>query len=76
MQIDKTQYEKVLSYIEHGKREGATLVTGGKPSGEKGYYIEPTIFSDVMVSPSPSDNCLLVELCEQRVFSVCGLFFH
>ncbi|XP_058206764.1 aldehyde dehydrogenase family 2 member C4-like isoform X2 [Rhododendron vialii] len=47
-QIDKTQYEKVLSYIEHGKREGATLVTGGKPCGEKGYYIEPTIFSDVM----------------------------
>ncbi|KAG5559380.1 hypothetical protein RHGRI_009049 [Rhododendron griersonianum] len=46
-QIDKTQYEKVLSYIEHGKREGATLVTGGKPCGEKGYYIEPTIFSEV-----------------------------
>ncbi|KAI8565545.1 hypothetical protein RHMOL_Rhmol03G0268400 [Rhododendron molle] len=46
-QIDKTQYEKVLSYIEHGKREGANLVTGGKPCGGKGYYIEPTIFSDV-----------------------------
>ncbi|PWA90821.1 aldehyde/histidinol dehydrogenase [Artemisia annua] len=46
-QVDKQQYEKVLSYIEHGKRQGATLLTGGKPCGEKGYYIEPTIFSDV-----------------------------
>ncbi|XP_031096207.1 aldehyde dehydrogenase family 2 member C4-like isoform X2 [Ipomoea triloba] len=46
-QVDKNQYEKILSYIEHGKREGATLLTGGKPCGEKGYYIEPTIFSDV-----------------------------
>uniref|UniRef100_A0A2N9FXN1 Aldehyde dehydrogenase domain-containing protein n=1 Tax=Fagus sylvatica TaxID=28930 RepID=A0A2N9FXN1_FAGSY len=46
-QIDKQQFEKILSYIEHGKREGATLLTGGKPLGEKGYYIEPTIFADV-----------------------------
>ncbi|KAF8393342.1 hypothetical protein HHK36_021585 [Tetracentron sinense] len=46
-QVDKKQFEKILSYIEHGKREGATLLTGGKPSGEKGYYIEPTIFTDV-----------------------------
>ncbi|KAL3828430.1 hypothetical protein ACJIZ3_017232 [Penstemon smallii] len=46
-QIDKKQYDKVLSYIEHGKREGATLLTGGKPLDRKGYYIEPTIFTDV-----------------------------
>lgn len=41
------QFDKILSYIEHGKREGTTLLTGGKSIGEKGYYIEPTIFSDV-----------------------------
>ncbi|EXB37033.1 Aldehyde dehydrogenase family 2 member C4 [Morus notabilis] len=46
-QVDKVQFEKVLSYIEHGNREGATLLTGGKPIGDKGYYIEPTIFTDV-----------------------------
>lgn len=46
-QVDEDQYEKVLQYIEHGKRQGATLLTGGKPYGEKGYYIEPTIFTDV-----------------------------
>ncbi|XP_024979209.1 aldehyde dehydrogenase family 2 member C4-like isoform X1 [Cynara cardunculus var. scolymus] len=46
-QVDKQQYEKVLSYIEHGKRQGATLLTGGKPWEKKGYYIEPTIFTNV-----------------------------
>ncbi|KAL8242999.1 hypothetical protein R6Q59_013301 [Mikania micrantha] len=46
-QNNKQQYEKVLSCIEQGKKEGATLVTGGKPIGKKGYYIEPTIFTDV-----------------------------
>ncbi|XP_031488766.1 aldehyde dehydrogenase family 2 member C4-like [Nymphaea colorata] len=46
-QIDRRQFEKVLAYIECGKKEGATLVTGGKACGSKGYYIEPTIFADV-----------------------------
>lgn len=46
-QTDKKQFERILSYIEHGKREGATLLAGGKHIGQKGYYIEPTIFADV-----------------------------
>ncbi|THU49104.1 hypothetical protein C4D60_Mb06t06030 [Musa balbisiana] len=46
-QVDKKQFEKVLKYIDHGKREGATILTGGKPCSEKGFYIEPTIFTDV-----------------------------
>ncbi|XP_008775315.3 aldehyde dehydrogenase family 2 member C4-like [Phoenix dactylifera] len=46
-QVDKKQFEKVLEYIEHGKKEGATILTGGRPCGDKGYYIEPTIFTDV-----------------------------
>ncbi|KAG6424169.1 hypothetical protein SASPL_114582 [Salvia splendens] len=46
-QVDEKQYNKILSYIEIGKKEGATLLTGGKPAANKGYYIEPTIFTDV-----------------------------
>ncbi|KAI3974007.1 hypothetical protein MKX01_030583 [Papaver californicum] len=46
-QVDKNQFNKILSYIEQGKKERATLLTGGKAVGEKGYYIEPTIFTDV-----------------------------
>ena len=46
-QNSKMQFEKILSYIESGKSEGATLHLGGKPASEKGYFIEPTIFTDV-----------------------------
>ncbi|KAG9152950.1 hypothetical protein Leryth_012561 [Lithospermum erythrorhizon] len=53
-QVDQKQYEKVLSYIELGKKEGATLLMGGKPLEGKGFYIEPTIFTDVTVANSNS----------------------
>ncbi|XP_051126612.1 aldehyde dehydrogenase family 2 member C4-like [Andrographis paniculata] len=46
-QVDKKQYEKVLSWIDRGKKDGATLVVGGKAYDRKGYYIEPTIFTNV-----------------------------
>lgn len=46
-QTNKIQFEKVLSYIESGKREGARLVTGGERLGNKGYFLKPTIFADV-----------------------------
>ncbi|CAM8888588.1 unnamed protein product [Rhodiola kirilowii] len=47
-QVNKQQFDKILSYIEHGKREGATLVAGGNALGDgRGYYVEPTIFTDV-----------------------------
>jgi aldehyde dehydrogenase (NAD+) len=50
-QVTKAQYEKVLGYIESGKSEGATLASGGVPHKQvgdgKGYFIEPTIFTDV-----------------------------
>ncbi|CAD0197099.1 unnamed protein product [Chrysodeixis includens] len=46
-QIDELMMNKVLNYIETGKKEGAKLVTGGKRVGDKGYFIEPTIFTDV-----------------------------
>lgn len=46
-QIDETQFKKVLDYIEHGKKEGAKLQAGGTRIGDKGYFIKPTVFSDV-----------------------------
>ncbi|KAI4724525.1 aldehyde dehydrogenase-like protein [Aureobasidium sp. EXF-10728] len=47
-QVTKKQYDSVLSYIERGKSEKATLVCGGGAvEGSKGYYIAPTVFSDV-----------------------------
>jgi len=38
---------KILGYIESGKKEGAKLLSGGARHGTKGYYVQPTIFSDV-----------------------------
>jgi|EP01083_Nonionella_stella_P000211 aldehyde dehydrogenase (NAD+) len=46
-QVDKVQYDKVMDYIESGKKEGATCEIGGKRHGDKGYYIEPTVFTNV-----------------------------
>jgi len=46
-QIDKIQFDKVLGYIETGKREGATCQTGGARHGSKGYFVQPTVFTDV-----------------------------
>ncbi|KAH6931951.1 hypothetical protein HPB50_001797 [Hyalomma asiaticum] len=46
-QISKEQMERVLSYIEVGKREGARLQCGGQRHGSRGYFVQPTVFSDV-----------------------------
>jgi aldehyde dehydrogenase (NAD+) len=49
--INESQFNKILQYIEIGKEEGATLLSGGKAyqKGDcaKGYFIEPTLFGDV-----------------------------
>ncbi|KFB10703.1 betaine-aldehyde dehydrogenase [Nitratireductor basaltis] len=49
--ISKAQRERVLSYIESGKSEGASLLCGGGipelQGFESGFYIEPTVFADV-----------------------------
>ncbi|OAQ71447.1 retinal dehydrogenase 2 [Pochonia chlamydosporia 170] len=48
-QASKSQYDKIISYIETGQAEGATLVLGGKPClvKGKGYFISPAVFADV-----------------------------
>lgn len=45
----KRQLDRVMGYIEKGRKEGATLVTGGgRPKDmNRGYYVEPTIFTNV-----------------------------
>ncbi len=46
-QVDKDQFDKILSYIAKGNSAGANCVTGGKRFGDKGFFIEPTIFDNV-----------------------------
>lgn len=49
--INRTQYEKSLSYIEIALQDGARLVTGGgRPEGAEfthGYFVAPTVLADV-----------------------------
>ncbi len=49
--ISKVQFDKVMSYIEIAKKEGARLMTGGKASDDPklkgGFFVEPTVFADV-----------------------------
>ena len=46
-QIDQAQFDKILDFIDRGNKQGATCHTGGSRKGERGYYIEPTVFSQV-----------------------------
>src|SRR5450631_2847881 len=45
--ISEAQMRTILNYIEVGKAEGASAVTGGARHGAKGYFIEPTVFANV-----------------------------
>merc|ERR1711981_426086 len=46
-QVSQLQFDRVMAYIDDGKKSGATTLTGGKRLGDKGFFIEPTIFTDV-----------------------------
>lgn len=46
-QVDKAQFDKIMSYIDKGKAEGADCVSGGSRHGDKGYFVEPTVFDNV-----------------------------
>ncbi|CAJ2664388.1 unnamed protein product [Trifolium pratense] len=46
-QIDSKQFEKVLRYIKSGIDSNATLECGGGRLGSKGFFVQPTVFSNV-----------------------------
>ena len=64
---------KILKLIESGRQQGASLLVGGDRVGDKGYFIQPTVFSNVKdnmtiattevsvnpLSASRRQNCLL-----------------
>ncbi|KAH6689637.1 aldehyde dehydrogenase [Plectosphaerella plurivora] len=50
-QVTKAQFERIMSYVDVGKSEGAKLEMGGAPfhgdSSEPGFFMQPTVFTDV-----------------------------
>ncbi|KAG6813494.1 hypothetical protein H0H92_010519 [Tricholoma furcatifolium] len=45
--VSKGQYDKVWSYIESGKEEGAKMIIGGVKRPGKGFFVDPTIFTEI-----------------------------
>jgi len=46
-QVSQEQMDKILGYVQLGQKQGATLMTGGHRVGDKGFFVEPTIFDNV-----------------------------
>lgn len=46
-QVDEAQMNKILDYIQKGNEAGALCVTGGTRFGDRGYFVEPTVFDHV-----------------------------
>jgi aldehyde dehydrogenase (NAD+) len=45
--VSREQFDRVKSYLDIGKKEGAKVTVGGEPVGGKGYFVKPTLFADV-----------------------------
>ncbi|KAM7362598.1 aldehyde dehydrogenase X, mitochondrial [Cochliomyia hominivorax] len=58
-QIDNEMLTKVLGFIESGKQQGAKLQCGGNRIGDVGFFVEPTVFSDV------TDN---MKIAQEEIF--------
>ena len=46
-QVDRAQFDKIMKYIDLGKKQGARCVTGGARYGQEGFFIQPTLFDGV-----------------------------
>jgi aldehyde dehydrogenase (NAD+) len=46
-QVSDEQFQKVMGYIESGQKAGAKMLCGGGRVGDRGYFIEPTVFDNV-----------------------------
>lgn len=46
-QVDQAQFDKIMQYIDFGQKDGAQCRTGGGRVGTKGYFVQPTIFTNV-----------------------------
>ena len=45
--VSEEQLSRVTKYMHQGKQAGACYVTGGSRSGERGYFVQPTVVKDV-----------------------------
>jgi len=67
-QISQVQFDRVMGYIEAGKAAGAKVEVGGERYGEKGYFIKPTIFSNVTEDMSIMQEEIFGPVCSISKF--------
>lgn len=46
-QVSQEQLDKILAYVDLGQKQGARLLVGGRRAGDKGFFVEPTVFDRV-----------------------------
>jgi len=46
-QVSQEQFDKVMGFIKAGQKEGAKMLCGGNRIGDRGYFIQPTVFTGV-----------------------------
>ncbi|KAM0751179.1 aldehyde dehydrogenase [Meredithblackwellia eburnea MCA 4105] len=46
-QTSKLQFDRIMAHVQSGKEEGAKVLMGGERHGTEGFFIQPTIFTDV-----------------------------
>jgi len=46
-QVSQVQFDRIMGYIESGKSQGATVAAGGERHGTEGFFIQPTVFTNV-----------------------------
>ena len=81
LQVSKEQFDKILDMCKQGEEQGAKLECGGKRLGDKGYYIEPTVFSNVQDDNiiatdeifGPVQSILKWKTVEEVMTAVCPL---
>jgi len=67
-QISQVQFDRVMGYIEAGKAAGAKVEVGGERHGDEGYFIKPTIFSNVTEDMSIMQEEIFGPVCSISKF--------
>ncbi|KAJ7902052.1 aldehyde dehydrogenase domain-containing protein [Mycena olivaceomarginata] len=63
-QVSQQQYDRIMGYIESGKKDGATVHTGGNRHATEGFFIEPTIFTNT------TEN---MQIVKEEIFGPVGV---
>ncbi|TKA76405.1 Aldehyde dehydrogenase [Friedmanniomyces simplex] len=66
--VSQVQFDRVMSYIKAGKDAGAKVEIGGERKGDKGYFIEPTIFSNISEEMSIMQEEIFGPVCSISKF--------